>query len=239
LGAEDIRAFEKRFGVVLPDEYRQFLMGESNGGAFGPRYGLLPLGTVPSHWSELYDYATRMCRPFPLDAVWVWEDEDDGPDLERRIESTNDGVLFLGEEGCGARWVLVVSGRRAGEVWLTTGEGAAPTGLTFRAWLAAFATSGEKWWAPLVETWGPSRNIWFASHAAKQIYVLELNKKGGPPAAFAQSSPLCFDCIEFLGRACAHARSPLAVATPDLTWMLSKDGTVKAMKRSEGKEYLR
>lgn len=230
LAPDDICHFEMRYGIVLPDEYRQFLMRDGDDGAFGPRYGLLRLGTVPSHWSQLYDYSTRLRRPFPLESAWVWEDEPDARDLERRIDSTDDGVLLLGEEGCGARWILVVSGRRAGEVWLTTGEGATPTGLTFRAWLARFAADGDEWWAPLVETWGPSPYIWFAAHAAKQMYA---SNEGAPPAAFAQSSPLCFDCIKFLRRACLHAHSPLAVATPGLMWSFSTDGTVKATERSE------
>jgi hypothetical protein len=231
LAAEDIRAFETRFGAVLPDEYRQFLMREGNGGSLGPRYGLLRLGMVPAHWSEIHDYATRLRRPFPLEGAWVWEDEPDTPDLERRIDSTDDGVLLLGEEGCGARWVLVVSGRRAGEVWLTTGEGAAPTGLTFRPWLERFEKYGEEWWVSLVRTWGPSTNIWFASHAVKQLYALELKEKGSPPAALARGSPLCFDCIAFLGRACAWAKAGLAGGAPDLFWIFSGDGSVKALRR--------
>lgn len=233
LGVEDIRTFETRFGVVLPDKYRQFLMREHDGAAIGPRYGLLPLGKVPSHWSEIHDYSTRLQRPFPLDAAWIWEDEPDAPDLERRIEATNDGVLLLGEQGCGARWVLVVSGERAGEVWLTTGEGAAPTGLTFWPWLERFTAGGGEWWISLIETWDPKPNIWFAAHAAKQIYAWDLKENGVPPAAFAQSSPLCFDCIQWLGRACAHARAELAVATPGLIWIFSADGAAKAISRNE------
>jgi hypothetical protein len=229
----DIRAFESRFGVVLPDEYRQFLIRQGDGGATGPRYGLLPLGTVPSHWSAVHDYCKRLRRPFPLDAAWVWEDEPPAPGLQRRVNATDNGVLLVGEDGCGARWVLVVSGARAGEVWLTTGEGATPTGLTFKPWLARFAQDGDAWWASLVKAWGPSPNIWFAAHAAKQMYVHQLEENGSPPPAFAQSSPLCFDCVEFFGRACAYHHSPLAVATPGLLWKFSKNGAAKVKPRSE------
>jgi SMI1/KNR4 family protein SUKH-1 len=231
LSQEDIRSFETRFGVILPDEYRQFLIRDGDGGAFGPRYGLLPLGTLPPHWSEVHDYSTRLRRPFPLEAAWVWEDEPEAPDLGRRMESVDDGVLLLGEEGCGARWILVVTGTRAGEVWLTTGEGIAPTSLTFRPWLERFSTDGEEWWASLVESWGPSPNIWFAAHAAKQIYVSEATTK--TDIAFAQSSPLCFDCIKFFKLASAKTGGKVAIATPGLIWLFSADGTVKAIRRDE------
>jgi hypothetical protein len=231
LGSDDIRKFEKRFKIVLPDEYRHFLIREGNGGACGPRYGLLPLGTVPSHWSKVYDYSRRLRRAFPLSAEWVWEDEPYAPDRDRRIKSAGDGVLFLGEDGCGARWVLVVSGARAGEVWLTTGEGATPSGYTFRPWLERFTVEGQEWWARLVQHWGPSENIWFASHAAKQLYVSYSKEKGVPLDAFAQSSPLCFDCIKFFGLACAKARAALAISTPDLVWMFSVDGEPRAIPK--------
>lgn len=233
LTAKEIRNFETQFGVVLPDEYRRFLMKDGNGGEYGPRYGLLPLGTLPPHWSTIHNYSTRLRRPFLLDATWVWEDEPDAPNVESRVDATNDGVLLLGEEGCGARWLLVVSGKRAGEVWLTTGEGAAPSGLTFGPWLTRFSKYGNEWWAPIVEKWGPSPYIWFASHAIKQIYVLDLNKKGKPPEALAQTSPLCFDCIKFFARACAQYRAPLAISTPGLNWIFSAEGMPKAIKRSE------
>lgn len=231
LDADDIGAFESRFGVAIPVEYREFLLREGNGGPFGPRYGLLRLGTVPSYWSEIHDYSARLRRPFPLEHAWVWEDEPDAPDLERRIDATEVGVLLLGEEGCGARWVLVVSGMRAGEVWLTTGEGAAPTGLTFGRWLERFASEGDQWWIPLVENWGPSPYIWFAAHAIKQRYVSTLNEKGAPPAEIAQSCPICFDCIEFLVRDCVHYGVGLEVTTPDTVWVFSADGTAKTRNR--------
>jgi hypothetical protein len=231
LRSDDIRKFEKRFKIVLPEEYRQFLMCEGNGGACGPRYGLAPLGTVPSHWSKGYDYSKRLRRPFPLSAEWVWEDEPYVPDRDRRIDSVDDGALFLGEEGCGARWVLVVSGARAGEVWLTTGEGAAPSGYTFRPWLERFAVDGQEWWARLVQHWGPSENIWFAAHAAKQLYVSCSEKKGVPLGAFAQSSPLCTDCIKFFRLACAKACAALAISTPDQICMFSADGEIKTVRK--------
>jgi hypothetical protein len=229
--SDDIRKFEKRFKIVLPEEYGQFLMSTENVGMCGPRYGLVPFGTVPSHWSEAYNYSKRLRRPFPLSAEWVWEDDPFARDRDRRIASVNDGVLFLGEEGCGARWVLVVCGARAGEVWLTTGEGAAPSGCAFRPWLERFAVDGQEWWTRLVQLWGPSENIWFAAHAAKQLYASYSERKGVPLGAFAQSSPLCADCIRFFSLACSKARAALAISSPNLIWTFSADGEVKTVQK--------
>lgn len=216
-----VAEFEVRYGVQLPADYREFLVTRGNGGARGPRYGLLPLGVVPAHWARVHDYVSKLQRSFPLTREWVWEDEPDAVNLDGRVAAVHDGVLLLGEEGCGARWILVVRGRAAGGVWLCTGEGAAPTGLPFVQWLSRLEQDGLAWWSKLVAGWGPSPGIWFASHAVKQSYV------GGHEGALAQSSPLCLDCVAFLARACAHDGRPLAVQTPDRRWYFSAEGAVQ------------
>lgn len=42
LNESDIASFEQKFGVKLPEEYRDFLLIVGNGGA-GPDYGILSL----------------------------------------------------------------------------------------------------------------------------------------------------------------------------------------------------
>jgi hypothetical protein len=221
LRPEELAAFERQYNVSLPPDYRDFLLSRGNGGMLGPRYGLLRLGEVPEHWKGVHDYDTQLRRSFPLTAEWVWEDEDENAaDLEARVAAVDDGVVLLGEEGCGARWTLVLRGTEAGRVWLSTGEGATPTGMTFLPWLERLSRDGFSWWATLVEEWGPKRGIWFASHAIKQLYV------SGHPGDLAQSSPLCVDCVHFLSRACAHDQRPLAVQTPAGRWLFSSKGEI-------------
>ena len=57
-----------------------------------------------------------------IDSQWIWEDESD---LSGKGDAVDDGVILLGEEGRGARWVLVLRGPQRGTEWFTTGEGAA------------------------------------------------------------------------------------------------------------------
>jgi hypothetical protein len=118
---QEIGEFERRHNLALPSDYRSFLLTVANGGSFGPEYGLYPLGYLPPHWSSDHHYDDCLSRPFPLEREWIWEDEPDEPQLESRIDQVEDGVLFLGEEGCGARWAMVLNGTQPGRVWLMTG----------------------------------------------------------------------------------------------------------------------
>ena len=43
LPAEEIEAFEKKYGITLPEDYKYFITQVGNGGA-GPFYGVFPLG---------------------------------------------------------------------------------------------------------------------------------------------------------------------------------------------------
>jgi hypothetical protein len=209
----------------LPADYREFLLQRTNGACHGPKYGLLPLGVVPEHWARVLDYSSTLQRSFPIDREWVWEDDPDCVDRERRIVSVRDGVLLLGEEGCGARWVLVVRGPGAGFVWLTTGEGITPTGLRFTQWFDKLTLEGANWWSGLVRNWGPSENIWFAAHAIKKLYVAQL-QRGTRPIVMTQSTPLCDHCIGFLTRAAAHDLIDVSVTTPGFEWSFSSKGAV-------------
>jgi hypothetical protein len=212
-----VRRFEEVSGMKLPGEFRSFLVGVADGGDLGPEYGLRALASEPSE---------RLARPFPLTKEWVWEDEPPTPERDERIAATNDGVLDLGEEGCGASWVLVVTGACRGEVWLATGEGATPCRprMRFDAWLQHRMASGSQWWPTLVEDWGPRKNIWFAAHALKKALVREIERPGDKPIALGLSSPLCFDCKNFLLRAAAHAGRAIVVSTPAGEWIFKPEG---------------
>ncbi|MFC1529748.1 SMI1/KNR4 family protein [Gemmatimonadota bacterium] len=162
--------FEQANGVELPTDYRTFITTVCDGGAFGPEYGLLPLGAVPKHNAchEGSLSGHRAARPFPFTEEWVWEDEEQTDDRDRRIEETTHGTLVLGEEGCGAYWALIVTGPCRGEVWLLTGEGITPCRprMGFGQWLETLACGGLSWWAPFVMHWGPREGTWREARAA-------------------------------------------------------------------------
>lgn len=223
----EVEAFEARHRVQLPAAYRTFILETANGGSFGPEYGQLPLGSVPAPWAPIHNYADRLTRPFPLTEEWVWEDEPDQASVAARIEAVDDGVLLLGEEGCGARWVLVLRGPGSGSVRLSTGEGATPSPASgFTEWLDQRVRGGFPWWSQLAAGWGPEPGIWFASHAIKQAFVIEVQRTGSPSPTLSQSAPLCADCRAFLARGAAYYQSSFSVTVPGLVWHFHLDESV-------------
>lgn len=136
LAEQGLRAFEVSHRVRLPETFREFLLRVGNGGMDGPPYhGLVPLRLCPwregdhtrRYWVDLPDLA----RPFPFKQRWfhaeqVPEEVAAGSD-QSLAEQTSNGCLFLGEDGCGADWRLVVSGPCRGTVWYADHLGVAPT----------------------------------------------------------------------------------------------------------------
>jgi hypothetical protein len=214
-----VREFENKYSIRLPDDYRRFLILVGNGGQIGPTYGLLPLGHVPAHWSSTLDYSRQLPRTSSLESEWVWED-DPGGLTEEQSEQVENGVLLLGEEGCGARWCLIVNGKAYGQVWLFTGEGVAPVQADgFEGWLEK-RLSGSDFLYALVENWGPVPNTWWASHSIIQMTMG--NKKG---VGFANSHPLCSNCVAYLSQSAAFDKREFAVRTPDLDLYFQANGS--------------
>lgn len=111
LSEEDVAAFEVRYRVTLPREYRTFLTQVGNGGA-GPSFGLFPLGTYGDQALEA-DILDGLHVPFDEDAAEDREGEDDPLDWDEVMY----GGMIIATEGC-ARWFwLIVSGPNAGEIW--------------------------------------------------------------------------------------------------------------------------
>lgn len=232
LPAGELRAFEDRHGISLPEEYRDFLQEIANGIDAGPTYGLLPLGQVPEHWRRAYDYSDTLNRPFTFSDEWIWDDDDlEDQAVGRRLERVRDGVLLLGEEGCGANWTLVVSGDRRGEVWLMTGEGMAPCRprMGFLEWLERRIRGGFGWWASLVSHWGPHENAYFHYHAARQAPAARRSSGYPDPFQIDQSSPLCESCIEFFGQFANHHELTVIVTDPRHRRLFHPDGKVSVL----------
>ncbi|MFJ1754783.1 SMI1/KNR4 family protein [Kitasatospora sp. NPDC088134] len=167
LGWAGVHAFEAAHGVVLPEPYRTFVAEIADGSPAGPpEYGLVALADLPSDWGAGRP-ERDLSQPFPLDAAWLWEDDEDTPedefdDLVGRV--TDHGSIVLGTEGCGMYWHLVVTGPQRGRLWLDTGEGAAPYGgpseadfgrttaaLGFTDWVTHWA-AGRDWFDASTDT---------------------------------------------------------------------------------------
>jgi hypothetical protein len=136
-----IEAFEKRYGVTLPGDYRLFLTEIGNGGA-GPSYGLLTFGKDDDdrEW-EAGDLIGDPSKPFPHTTAWnlpasFWDGErDPSPDMppeeedrlweawDRELEvhywnpAIMNGAIPICHLGCALRQWLVINGDQKGFVW--------------------------------------------------------------------------------------------------------------------------
>jgi hypothetical protein len=127
LTEDEVRQFESANRVVLPAEYRSFLIHVANGGA-GPYYGLFRLGgdddfTGEEHWLDFV--VGDVSAPFPHTTRWndmsgYPGDDADDADRERWEETYFHavcGAVPICHLGCALRQWLVVTGPEAGNVW--------------------------------------------------------------------------------------------------------------------------
>ncbi|MFJ4657449.1 SMI1/KNR4 family protein [Nocardia sp. NPDC088792] len=144
LSIAELGEIENQVGVVLPPEYRAFLLAVGRGGA-GPGYGLFTLGRREGRWCWEGDGADltvldTLAQPFPYVEAFNPADELPDPPDEQDFDSvetfntaedayweTHDeivyrpqhsiGLLYLCHLGCAQREVLVVSGEARGQMW--------------------------------------------------------------------------------------------------------------------------
>jgi hypothetical protein len=139
LSEAQVAAFEKLHSVVLPPDYRHFLLKVGDGGA-GPYYGVFPLGKMDDgfamkSWQESDGFIGNLSKPFPLREAWNDRSglpsatlaESNPPEYERQFEAfeeeyfdprLSDGAFPICHMGCGLRIWLVVAGEQAGHLWL-------------------------------------------------------------------------------------------------------------------------
>jgi hypothetical protein len=165
LSVSDIAAFEERYEVTLPQDYRLFLELVGNGGA-GPAYGLFRLGEMDAGfemkpWIE-GEFVGTLSAPFQHTTPWndiIGEPDEmsDEEGYERALDEFErryfdptlvDGAIPICHLGCALRQWLVVTGPEAGNVWndyRADHRGLCPVTLTskgrvtfyewYRAWL--------------------------------------------------------------------------------------------------------
>src|SRR5215216_1430163 len=125
-----IVAFEKKYGVRLPEGYRRFLLEIGNGIATpypgaGDVFGLTIRSfqgyrrQVMAHWKNLH-------KPFPFTHTLVWEGVDLPAEDLARVERLDHGNLLLMDEGCCQTWHLIVTGPERGNMWNMCEVGIAP-----------------------------------------------------------------------------------------------------------------
>ncbi|WP_080753707.1 SMI1/KNR4 family protein [Janthinobacterium lividum] len=128
----EVRAFEERFSLVLPECYRSFLTSLGNGGqstcgsAAGPFYGIYPLGHGVDELAERP--ASHLNKPAIINPAMTdeeWErlmerikddDEISDEEYEKEREKIYGGLLPIGSQGCTCIHALVLNGPHAGRV---------------------------------------------------------------------------------------------------------------------------
>ncbi|MFI1913803.1 SMI1/KNR4 family protein [Nocardia sp. NPDC020380] len=144
LSATELSEIEEQVGVLLPQEYREFLLTVGRGGT-GPAYGLFTVRRMEGRWQWEGDGADltaldTLAQPFPYivpfnpaDTLPDPPDEEDFDSVEA-FNAAEDaywevhdeivyrpehsvGLLYLCHLGCAQREVLVVSEETRGQMW--------------------------------------------------------------------------------------------------------------------------
>ena len=65
------------------------------------------------------------------------------------MEQARHGCIFLGTDGCGMDWILIVNGPERGNVWMVCGEGVLPTvpKRDFLTWYEDWLVGVDNWFA--------------------------------------------------------------------------------------------
>ena len=117
LSQNEIEHFEQQHNIVLPKDYKDFLLTIGNGGA-GPNYGLFKLNeffTGRHYGSDINIPDTFLSTPFPFSQKrpYFYTDESDETLVKELF-----GSITLSHEGCGYYNMLIVTGDAAGTVWI-------------------------------------------------------------------------------------------------------------------------
>jgi len=139
LSESELAAFEAKYGIVLPADYRFFLNECGNGADFrstapyiainsgpGPGNGLLPLHEAAIECDPSKPFPlTESTETSPVAEADLWGDECPYP-----------GVLEISYGGCAFYTFLVVNGPAYGTIWDADGGSSNfyPTGLSFQSW---------------------------------------------------------------------------------------------------------
>ncbi|MBL0913748.1 MAG: SMI1/KNR4 family protein [Bacteroidia bacterium] len=124
---EEIEAFEKKYDFQFPEEYREYILQVSNGGASPGKSmypyadSLAPLSQNGQNYAEQNPGHYKQAFPLPDEDVIRYLTHKihyptyEIPDIS--IPADAGGYLFLAEAGDGAYYIMPLNGECAGEVW--------------------------------------------------------------------------------------------------------------------------
>jgi hypothetical protein len=137
-------AFESKYGVTLPDDYRDFALNICDGGKIQDAGGNWHTPLMTLNHIEQYEGIALLNSPFPHTSDWndqstLWLEDDDACTYFDDVHMQGSFPFF--SEGCGYYHYLVVTGDARGTVWIdgrVSDQGIMRVGLTFLRWF--------KWW---------------------------------------------------------------------------------------------
>jgi|GEM_PF-2693129 len=173
---EDVlRGFEAEQGILLPEDYRAFLMRIGNGGA-GPYAGVLPL----ADWADVAgdDYAPCLRLPCPLSPDQP-RTEDWLERLPPSVAYPFQGTIAIGHQGTSYHTLLVVCGPARGRVVYVDEAGQPPyfpENADFLSWY-------ERWLDELLAGYDPAGfGFGFGVPGTEEELLRALAERGASPA---------------------------------------------------------
>lgn len=134
LSEEEIRSFEQKHQITLPEGYRRFLLEVGDGGDMFDGFDLLTLNAK----REVENYA----EPFRYQEYWVGLEDGEEPPFG---DPFTGGTLELIDIGCCQTFNLVITGPCRGEVWHFSEMGVQPCcqRQDFLGWFERWLTDGD------------------------------------------------------------------------------------------------
>jgi len=153
LSEQEIEAEEKKLGIKLPEEYREFLLEVGDGGA-GPEWGLFKLdNTHPNDefLAKYPDFCSMDCSYGDDYAIGIKGQVDKDPYYTEKVEPFG-GYLKLADYGHGRTAYMVVGGdQQVGKIWFLDEDGPDPyivpaiQNIPGRDWQVTFLDWFENW----------------------------------------------------------------------------------------------
>lgn len=183
-------------------------------------YGLIPLGEKGASRFHDQPYKDSLELNFPFDKACVWEDMDHD-EAELAMEVVGNGNITIAKEGCETYWILIVSGKLIGQIWLLTECGVTPVepDLTLMGWKELQLASDNQFWYDLVKDWGPFKYSFFYGHAAKKMVT-------AGETVFGTNTSLCKDCLKFISKAAVYEKEEIVVTDNEGTRVFEITGKI-------------
>lgn len=117
LKEDKIKMYEERFNIVFPEDYKNYLMFISDGGA-GPGTGISGIGLLDlNNKAGVYTHI----EAFKFTSKWDLP-ENSTPLTEEERKELVDGTIFITRDLESARYLLVVNGEEKGNMWIDKTE---------------------------------------------------------------------------------------------------------------------